>query len=112
MGTEEIDASSGSIIRSTFASASTRNIYLSINRGNMKILVLLTAIVAIEARPQSFVGGNLITSFVSNTPTLETVIVKTEPLSTHSRQPLRVRTSSGEVLILDDSDSMLGGKNM
>merc|ERR1712154_579092 len=80
-------------------------IYHYLTTRNMKILVLLTAFVAIEARPQSFLGGNIITSFVSNTPTLETVIVKTEPVATHQTQPLVVRTSSGEVLVQSNSNS-------
>merc|ERR1712154_354826 len=94
-------------IRSSTVARKTTNItiYHYLTTRNMKILVLLTAFVAIEARPQSVFGGNLITSFVSNTPTLETVIVKTEPVATRQTQPLVVRASSGEVLVLDDSNS-------
>merc|ERR1719284_1533304 len=79
----------------------------------MKLLLLLSAFVAIDASPLfSLLAGNVVQSYLSSTPQVQTVIVKSQPAVTYAAlpQPLVVRPYAGDTVVVEAKPTVVYDK--
>merc|ERR1712117_884127 len=79
----------------------------------MKLLLLLSAFVAIDASPLfSLLAGNVVQSYLSSTPQVQTVIVKNQPAVTYAAlpQPLVVRPYAGDTVVVEAKPTVVYDK--
>jgi len=89
----------------------------------MKILFLLSALVAIDGAPTvSFLAGNVIQSYISATPQVQTVVVKSQPAAVSYAavlpqavvpalpQPLVVRPYAGDTVVVEAKPTVVYDK--
>merc|ERR1719284_2244895 len=79
----------------------------------MKLLLLLSAFVAIDASPLfSLLAGNVVQSYLSSTPQVQTVVVKSQPAVTYAAlpQPLVVRPYAGDTVVVEAKPTVVYDK--
>merc|ERR1719284_768601 len=79
----------------------------------MKLLLLLSAFVAIDASPLfSLLAGNVVQSYLSSTPQVQTVVVKSQPALTYATlpQPLVVRPYAGDTVVVEAKPTVVYDK--
>merc|ERR1711884_76703 len=79
----------------------------------MELLLLLSAFVAIDASPLfSLLAGNVVQSYLSSTPQVQTVIVKSQPAVTYATlpQPLVVRPYAGDTVVVEAKPTVVYDK--
>merc|ERR1711879_36743 len=76
-------------------------------------LLLLSAFVAIDASPLfSLLAGNVVQSYLSSTPQVQTVVVKSQPALTYATlpQPLVVRPYAGDTVVVEAKPTVVYDK--
>merc|ERR1712115_771888 len=79
----------------------------------MKLLLLLSAFVAIDASTLfSLLAGNVVQSYLSSTPQVQTVVVKSQPALTYATlpQPLVVRPYAGDTVVVEAKPTVVYDK--